>query len=135
MEDSIADYEATLRALRKNGLENPVTHCADGDEALEFLENGNGTPPPALVMLDLNMPGTDGLEVLKEIRSRPSFKATPVLIMTTSTDQKDVKKCLENGANSYVQKPVGHEGFQDANRRIKEFWFDIAVYPPGERAS
>jgi two-component system response regulator len=127
----LADYEATVRALKKNGINNPIHHCQDGDDALRYLSTTNKEDPPSLVMLDLNMPGTDGIEVLKEARKSAGLNFTPIIIMTTSTNQQDVKECLHLGANSYVQKPVSSDGFHDAVRRIKEFWFELAVYPEG----
>ncbi len=134
VEDSEIDFEATLRALRKNGLGNPIMHCEDGDEALDFLyrraeHKDSELERPAIILLDLNMPGTDGREVLEDIKANEELKNIPVIVLTTSTDERDINKCYEYGANSYVQKPVSMDGFLDAVRRIKEFWFEVAVFP------
>lgn len=135
VEDSPEDYEATLRAFRKCGLGNPVYHCSDGEEALDFLfHRGEFTDPekaprPAIILLDLNMPGTDGREVLATIKQDEMMMKIPVLVLTTSTDERDIRKCYEAGANSYVQKPVNRDGFMDAIQRLTGFWFQLALIP------
>lgn len=80
-------------------------------------------------MLDLSLPGTDGREVLKIIKSDLKLKKIPVVVLTTSNDIKDIEKCYELGANSYIQKPVGFEGFINAITKLKEYWFEISILP------
>ena len=117
IEDSPEDREATIRALKKAGIANPIYCCANGDEALDYLhkrekyEAPDLAPRPNLILLDLNMPGTDGREVLAEIKGSDTLRSIPVIILTTSTDVRDVTSCYEMGANSYVKKPVDLEGF------------------------
>jgi two-component system response regulator len=143
IEDSPADYEATLRALRKAGLANPIFRCSDGDDALDFLfRRGASTDPdraprPSVILLDLNLPGTDGREVLAEIKADDSLKSIPVVVLTTSTDERDIQKCYLAGANSYMKKPVDLLGFISAIQRLKDYWFEIAVLPrePSEPVS
>jgi len=139
VEDSPEDLEATLRALRKTGREHPIVHCADGDEALDYL-HGRGRyasedagPRPALVLLDLNLPGTDGREVLAEIKSSERLRALPVVVFTTSGDARDVDACYRAGANAYVQKPVRVDDLVTALQRLEEFWFGGALLPTSER--
>jgi len=138
VEDSPEDYEATLRALRKIGLENPVFHCSDGEEALDFLHHRGkytdpaSSPRPGIVLLDLNIPGTDGRDVLGEIKNNESLKTIPILILTTSSHSVDVEKCYKAGANSYIQKPMNFKAFLNTIRQIKEYWFEIVILPAGE---
>lgn len=138
VEDSPEDYEATHRTFRKAGLVNPIFHCADGDSALDYLwQRGDygdpaKAPRPGIILLDLNLPGTDGRDVLAEIRGDKNLKNIPVVVLTTSRDDRDIETCYEIGANSYIQKPVDLEGFVNAITRLKEYWFEIVILPKGE---
>jgi CheY-like chemotaxis protein len=137
VEDSPEDFEATVRALRKAGLANPIARCEDGDDALDYLHRRGryaeaSASRPGIVLLDLNLPGTDGRDVLAEIKSDASLRAIPVVILTTSTDERDVERCYAAGANSYIKKPVDLDGFMRAIQRLKEFWFEIVIVPRTE---
>ena len=135
VEDSPEDFEATVRALNKSGLHNPIFHCSDGEDALDYLyrrgEYGSedNAPRPGIILLDLNLPGTDGREVLEEIKQDANLKKIPVVVLTTSTDERDIEACYASGANSYVQKPVDLDGFVRAIQRLKDYWFQIVVFP------
>ena len=135
VEDSPEDYETAVRGLKRAGLANPIYHCVDGDDALDFLHrrgeytNPADSPRPGIILLDLNLPGTDGREVLAEIKGDPSLKTIPVIVLTTSTDEIDIERCYQAGANSYVHKPVGLDGFMTALQRLKDYWFEIVVFP------
>lgn len=140
VEDSPEDYEATRRALVRGGLANPLVHCATGDDALDYLfggESGEGgegadarsATPPGLILLDLNLPGTDGREVLARVKSHPELRSVPVVVLTTSADERDVSGCYHAGANSYIQKPVDLAGFRAAMRSLREYWLDVVVLP------
>jgi two-component system response regulator len=134
VEDSDDDYEATIRAFKKANLHNPVSWCKSGREVLDYLKH-EGTfsdrkgDKPGLILLDLNMPGLDGRKTLKLIKDDERFKRIPVIILTTSSDERDVEECYQMGANTYVQKPVSFEGLIAAIRRLKEYWFEIALLP------
>jgi CheY-like chemotaxis protein len=137
VEDCPEDCEATIRALKRSGLENPVVHCVDGDEALDYLHRRGAyaqprAPRPAMVLLDLNLPGTDGRQVLSEIKSDASLRSIPVLIFTTSNHEEDIKACYQAGANSYIRKPVDLDGFSRALRGVAQYWFDLVQLPPNE---
>jgi CheY-like chemotaxis protein len=138
IEDSQEDYEITVRALRKAGLANPIHRCVDGDDALDYLHRRGAyadavrAPRPGVILLDLNLPGTDGREVLAEIKQAKALKTIPVIVLTTSRDERDVLQCYQLGANSYVQKPVGLSSFLDAIQRLKDFWFEIVILPRGD---
>jgi two-component system response regulator len=132
VEDSPEDFETTQRAFRRSGLKNPIFRCADGDEALDFLfRRGRhaGAPQPGVILLDLNLPGTDGREVLSEIKADPELKQIPVIVLTTSSDDRDVAACYKAGANSYIQKPVDLEGFMQAIERLNDYWFEVVILP------
>ncbi|NND98568.1 MAG: response regulator [Pirellulaceae bacterium] len=135
VEDSPEDFEATVRALHKSGLRNTLFRCSDGEDALDFLHRRgeyvapDSAPRPGLILLDLNLPGTDGREVLEEIKQDPSLKKIPVVVLTTSTDERDIEACYEFGANSYIHKPVDLAGLVDAIQRLKDYWFQIVVFP------
>lgn len=135
VEDNEDDYEATMRAFKKANLYNPVKWCKSGQDALDLLKhdgvfkNQPQTDLPGLVLLDLNMPGLDGRATLKMIKSDSSLKRIPVIILTTSSDERDVGDCYQMGANTYVQKPVSFDGLIDAIKRLKEYWFEIALLP------
>ena len=136
VEDSPEDYKATVRAFKKAKLVNPIQHCEDGDEALDYLfrrgkfADPTSSPRPAVILLDLNLPGTDGRDVLKEIKADENLKVIPVLVLTSSSDERDIEACYQAGANSYVRKPVDMSGLIQAIERLKEFWLGIAILPP-----
>lgn len=135
VEDSPEDYEATERALRGAGLKNQLFRCEDGDEALDYLHrrgadaDPESAPRPGLVLLDLNMPGTDGRDVLKEIKADSDLKTIPVVVMTTSEDERDIDACCDYGANSYTVKPVDLGKFVEAVQRLRDDWFEIVILP------
>ncbi|HEY4591888.1 MAG TPA: response regulator [Thermoanaerobaculia bacterium] len=132
VEDSPEDFEAAQRAFRRSGLKNPIIRCADGDEALELLfRRGRfaDAPRPGVILLDLNLPGTDGREVLAEIKADPALKQIPVIVLTTSSDERDVQACYSAGASSYIQKPVDLDGFMQAIERLNDYWFEVVILP------
>ena len=134
VEDSPEDYDTTLRAFKRVGMKNKVIRFEMGDECLDYLfgrgeYEGKKIVLPGLILLDLNLPGTDGREVLKIIKSDLQMKKIPVVVLTTSNDIKDIEECYQLGANSYIQKPVGFEGFINAITKLKEYWFEISILP------
>ena len=135
VEDNDDDFFATMRAFKKADLANPVRRCTNGDQALDYLfrrgefsDNGKA-PRPGIVLLDLNLPGTDGRQVLRVVKADPSLKKIPVIVLTTSRARQDIEKCYADGANSYIQKPVNLEGFVQAIARLKEYWLEVAILP------
>jgi two-component system response regulator len=135
VEDNEDDYEATERSFRRARFLNPISWCRNGQEALEFLRGegkharNEGGPQTDLILLDLNMPGLDGRRVLEIVKADERFKTIPVVVLTTSSDSKDVEKCYELGASTYIQKPVNFEGLAEAVRTMKDYWFGIAILP------
>jgi CheY-like chemotaxis protein len=135
IEDSPEDCTATIRAFQRCGFKNSIVNCADGDDALDYLyRRGSYAGPnqasrPALILLDLNLPGTDGREVLERVKSDESLCHIPIVILTTSVDDRDIHSCYKAGANSYIQKPVDVDGLFRAVQSLKDYWFEVAVLP------
>ncbi|MEJ0060419.1 MAG: response regulator [Terricaulis sp.] len=128
VEDSADDFEATKRAFGKANLRNAIAHALSGEEALAYLRS-NTEVRPGLILLDLNMPGIDGRKTLEIIKGTDTMKDIPVVVLTTSDDERDIKACYELGANTYIQKPVDFDGLISAIQRLKEYWFEIAILP------
>ncbi|GAA4048253.1 response regulator [Hymenobacter glaciei] len=129
VEDSTEDFTALGRAFRKHALQNPVFRCEDGDQALDYLL-GYGDRPnwpsalPALILLDLNMPGTDGRTVLGTLKADPKLNKIPVIVFTTSSNVKDIDECYRLGANSYMTKPVNYPALEEKVRLIVRYWLE-----------
>jgi two-component system, response regulator len=128
VDDSEDDVEAARRAFRQAGADAPLQHLFSGEEALEALRPG-GSPLPDLILLDLNMPGIGGRKTLEAIKLDGRLKHIPVVVLTTSSYEEDVRACYILGANSFVTKPVNFESFAQAIRLVKEYWFDTALLP------
>jgi DNA-binding response OmpR family regulator len=136
VEDDPRDLELTLMALEDYKLANQVMVSRDGQEALDYLycrgqfhtrSDGN----PAVVMLDLKLPKVDGLEVLKQVRSDENLKMIPVVVLTSSHEEKDMMKSYKLGVNAYVVKPVDFHEFVNAVKELGVFWAVINEPPPG----
>jgi len=135
VEDSDDDFYAVQRAFSKAGLKNPIRRCTNGDQAVDYLfrqgefSDPVSAPVPGVVLLDLNLPGLDGREVLRRVKSDPALRRIPIIVLTTSNAEQDIEQCYEDGANSYVQKPVDLQKFIVAISRLRDFWFEIAILP------
>ncbi len=135
IEDSPEDFEVLVRAFNKAEILLPLYRCKDGDDALEFLfrrgryESDPYAIAPAIILLDLNLPGTGGYEVLKQIKSHPALMLTPVIVLSTSKSESDVRNSYEAGANNYIQKPVDMEGYVRMAKMIKSYWFECSILP------
>lgn len=138
IEDNPLDHEIVERAFKKARLANPIYHCSNGEEALDFLyrrgpySDPAQAPRPSLILLDLNLSGMDGHEVLREIKENPDLCAIAVIVLTTSKDACDVDRAYRAGANSYIVKPVGFDKFIGAVQRLEDYWFELVVLPKGE---
>ena len=128
VEDNIHDAEMTIRALRKVNLANNLVHVKDGEEALDFIfakgkfADRQESDQPKVILLDIKMPKVDGIEVLKQLKSRESSKTIPVVIMTSSKEEQDIINSYQLGVNSYVVKPVDFEGFARAVSQLGMYW-------------
>ena len=140
VEDDPKDVELTLTALEEYNLANEVVVTRDGEEALDFLyrrgtfttrANGN----PAVLLLDLKLPKVDGLEVLQQIKSDEKLKMIPVVVLTSSREERDMVASYRLGVNAYVVKPVDFHEFVNAIRELGVFWAIINEAPPGSMKS
>jgi two-component system, response regulator len=128
VEDNPQDAELILRALRKNNLANKVYIAEDGAEALDFIfckgkyANRNFSTPPKVIFLDLKLPKINGLEVLQKIKSDPHTKSLPIVMITSSREDPDIRKAYELGVNSYVVKPVNFDDFLSAISQTGLYW-------------
>jgi CheY-like chemotaxis protein len=121
VDDSPEDYETTVRAFRRAGLRYPMHHCSTGDEALDFLYRRGAfarlvrAPRPVMILLDLNLPGTDGRAVLHEIKRTPELARIPVVVLTTSTDRRDVDACYQAGREQLRAQAGRSRGFHEGD--------------------
>lgn len=136
VEDNANDELLTLRALRKHNIENKVVVARDGADALDYLfsrgahANRQPADPPDLILLDLNLPKVGGLEVLRQLRADERTKLIPVVILTSSSEDRDLLGGYTEGANSYVVKPVNFAQFSDAVRQLGLYWLVLNKKPP-----
>lgn len=132
VEDNPDDVELTLRAFKKSNIFNEVIVVNDGVEAIEYLSDCS-KELPQVVLLDLKMPRMDGIEVLKRIRAGERTRLLPVVVLTSSKDDKDIVESYSLGANSFVQKPVNFAEFLEAARRLGMYWLLLNQGPPHGR--
>ncbi|MCB2378527.1 response regulator [Hymenobacter sp. BT635] len=134
VEDSIEDFTALGRAFRKHALPNQLLRCEDGDQALEYLQ-GYGQHKswpqvlPAFVLLDLNLPGTDGRTVLETLKRDPRLQSIPVIIFSTSSSSRDIEDCYRLGANSYLTKPMEYAALEEKTRLLVRYWLNTSELP------
>ena len=135
VEDNPDDEALTLRAFKKNNITNEVVVMHDGVQALDYLfcrGNYADRDPhtlPQIMLLDLKLPRIDGLEVLKQIRSHEKTKLLPVIILTSSKEEKDIIESYKLGANSYIRKPVDYTQFAQAIKHLGLYWLILNIYP------
>jgi len=136
VEDNPDDEELTLRALRKNHITNEIIVVRDGAETLDYLfaegkySGRDARLMPVLVLLDLKIPKIDGIEVLKRLRADPRTKVLPIVILTTSNEEKDILQSYNLNANSFVRKPVDFDEFTEAVKNLGLYWLLINQPPP-----
>jgi hypothetical protein len=134
VEDNEADVELALRAFKRRRLANPIVVARDGEEALNYVHQRgpftHAAAVPAVILLDLRLPKLSGLEVLREIKSHPVYKHVPVVVLTTSSEDRDIQSCYELGAASYIVKPVEYDKFQEVVDRIDLYWIVTNVPSP-----
>jgi two-component system response regulator len=139
VEDNPDDIALTLRALKKNNIANKVAVARDGEEALEYLTATGryagraATDRPEVVLLDLKLPKVEGLEVLRAIRANPRTRLLPVVVLTSSSEERDIIASYDLGANSYIRKPVDFNQFVEAVRELGLYWLVLNQAPPVNR--
>ncbi|HXD75693.1 MAG TPA: response regulator [Vicinamibacterales bacterium] len=132
VEDNADDIELAVHALREEKLANGITIARDGEEALDIIFHRSGdadTAPPRLILLDLKLPKIDGLEVLRVVKNDPRTKAIPIVVMTSSKEERDLVESYKLGVNAYVQKPVGFDAFRSIVKELGLFWLVINQTP------
>ena len=132
VEDNPADVRLTKEAFSESRINNELHVVVDGAAALDYLmESGNGSDRvvPDLVLLDLNLPKINGLEVLRQIRKHELLKMIPVIILTSSSSPEDINDCYTEGANCYISKPHGYDAFLEVVTQIEDFWLTVVHLP------
>jgi two-component system response regulator len=136
VEDSINDAELTIRELKKHNMANNLFHVKDGEEAIDFIfglgkyaDSRDLFYRPKVVLLDIQMPKVNGIEVLQKVKADPRTRATPVVILTSSKEDPDIQRCYDLGANSYIVKPVNFESFAEAIRNLGFYWLLLNQHP------
>jgi Response regulator containing a CheY-like receiver domain and an HTH DNA-binding domain len=123
VEDNPMDVDLALRAFKRRKLLNPIEVARDGEEALAWIPRWlAGEAPPAVILLDLKLPRVDGLEVLRQLKENAALRSIPVVVLTTSADNQDVRRAYELGANSYIVKPVDFDKFVEVASQIEVYW-------------
>jgi two-component system response regulator len=136
VEDNADDELLTKRAFQKNNILNEVVVAHDGVEALDYLfatgphEGRSLNPPPAVILLDINLPRIGGLEVLRRLRADERTRMLPVVVLTSSREEQDLVESYRLGANSYVRKPVNFADFVEATRQLGMYWLMLNEQPP-----
>jgi CheY-like chemotaxis protein len=138
VEDSRTDVKIIERALREGNIEHRLTVIPDGRQALDYLLQLHHTVEPEeiepdLVLLDLNLPGIDGCQVLETIKSDPFLRTIPVVVLTTSHREEDVLETYQAGANTYIQKPSEYPRYRDLVMTLRQYWQETALRPPHNR--
>ena len=138
IEDSDEDFTALTRMIAKANIPNPVYRCEDGEEALDFLyregeyQDESLSPRPSLIVLDLNLPGTDGREVLAELKQDEDLHKIPVVIFSTSSNPKDIDACYDYGISGYLVKPMDIRRLNQLVQSFLEYWFNSVELPSSE---
>lgn len=136
VEDNPSDAELAVRELRRHKFANTIHVISDGAEAMDFIfcrgafAGRSFSHPPKLILLDVKLPKVDGIEILKAIKSDPRTRATPVVILTSSSEQRDLVESYQVGVNAFIQKPVGFDDFRRVVEQVGMFWLAVNQAPP-----
>jgi CheY-like chemotaxis protein len=134
-EDSDEDFEVLQLLMQQMAVQNPIYRCTNGDKVLDFLyqdgdyHNAEVAPRPSVILLDLNLPGTDGRDVLEQLKQDQKFKQIPIIVFTTSSNPKDVEFCYQKGANGYLIKPVDSDALEKTVQAFVDYWLDANIPP------
>jgi CheY-like chemotaxis protein len=135
VEDSDEDFEAFCRVMGEIESDSSFQRACDGEDALDYLyqkgsyQDPKFSPRPSIILLDLNLPGTDGRDIIREVKQNKSLKTIPIVVLTTSSSPKDIETCYEFGANSYLMKPMGLKKLKDAIAIFYQYWLQISILP------
>jgi len=136
IEDNPADVEITLEAFRRSRSGTRVSVCRDGEDALDYLfqrgryARGQNAPRPDMILLDLNLPKRSGLELLEQVKQHETLREIPVIVLTTSDRDDDVRRCYRLGANNYLTKPVQFDECVKLVATIQQYWLELSKLPP-----
>ncbi len=123
VEDNPVDIDLTLRAFRKKRLDSPIELARDGEEALAYMDRWEaGDRPPALILLDIQLPKVSGLDVLRRLKSHERLRRIPVVMLTSSREEQDLQRAYDLGVNSYIEKPLEYARFLDVAEQIQTYW-------------
>lgn len=123
VEDNPMDLDLTLQAFSRRACANPIQIARDGEEALAYLHRWDaGEPQPAVILLDINMPRVNGIEVLQQLKQHPQYRRIPVVMLTSSRESRDLQATYDLGANSYIEKPVSFSRFMEIAAQIEAYW-------------
>lgn len=126
VEDNPIDLDLSRRAFLRKRIPNPIQVARDGEEALNYLQRWeNGEIPPLLILLDLKLPKVDGLEVLRQVKSHARYRMIPVVVLTTSSEDRDVQAAYQLGANSYIVKPIDYHRFMEVASQLETYWCQL----------
>ncbi|MFB2771508.1 response regulator [Pelatocladus sp. BLCC-F211] len=136
VEDSNEDFRILQRLMRRMAVQNPIHRCTSGDEVLDYLyqegKNIDGLSRPSVILLDLNLPGIDGRDILEQLKQDKTFKEIPIVIFTTSSNPKDIEFCYQKGANGYLVKPMDVQELQKTIQAFVDYWLQVNIPPiPG----
>jgi CheY-like chemotaxis protein len=133
VEDSNEDFRILQRLMRRMAVQNPIHRCTNGDEVLELLYQQRSQAQvalrPSVILLDLNLPGIDGREVLERLKQDQSFKEIPIVVFTTSSNPKDIELCYQKGANGYLVKPMDAQELKKTIRAFVDYWLETNTPP------
>lgn len=130
VEDNPMDVDLTRRAFARRHLTNPLQIARDGEEALDYLARWEaGDPTPVVILLDLKLPKYSGLEVLERLKTHPKFRTIPVVVLTSSDEDRDIQTAYRLGANSYIVKPVSFDKFTEVTAQIELYWVVLNTPP------
>jgi CheY-like chemotaxis protein len=135
VEDSDEDFEVFCRIMLELSPDASFFRVCDGDDALDYLyqqgsyQDAKLSPRPSIILLDLNLPNTDGRDVIKEVKQNKSLKTIPIVVLTTSSSPKDIESCYEFGANSYLMKPMGLKQFKEVIAIFYQYWLQTTILP------
>ncbi|MFQ4145949.1 response regulator [Chlorogloeopsis sp. ULAP02] len=135
VEDSHEDFKMLQRLMRRMAVQNPIYRCSSGDEVFDFLyqegnyQNPDLAPRPSVILLDLNLPGIDGRNVLERLKQDTTFREIPIVVFTTSAHPKDVEFCYEKGANGYLIKPMDAQELRKIIQAFVDYWLEVNTPP------
>lgn len=130
VEDNPVDIDLTCRAFARSHLHNPISIARDGEEAISLIDRWEaGETPPSLILLDINLPRVNGIEVLRQLKTHPTYRRIPVVVLSSSSEDRDLHDAYALGVNSFIVKPVDFDRFVEAAGQIERYWCELNQRP------